>query len=37
MIQSGNAYICFDFYIHESFGNDADEMFQSIVDTIRFE
>ena len=37
VIQSGNAYICFDFYIHESFDNDADEMFQSIVDTIRFE
>lgn len=37
VIQNGNAYICFDFYVHSSFGNDADALFQSIVDSIRFE
>ncbi len=37
VIQNGDAYIGFDFYIHESFGNDADELFQVIVDSIHFE
>lgn len=37
VVQNGNAYIAFDFYIHASFGTDADPLFQSIIDSIRFE
>ena len=37
VIQNGNVYISFDLYIHEAYGNDADPLFQSIVDSIRFE
>ena len=37
IIQNGDFYVTFDFYIHETYGNDADSLFQSIVDTIRFQ
>ncbi len=36
MIQVADEYVGFTFYIHEDFGTDADELFQSIVDTIEF-
>lgn len=36
LIQKDDICVGFDFYIHESYGNDADEMFQAIVDSISF-
>lgn len=36
IVQSGDVCVMFDFYIHESFGNEADSLFQSIVDSIQF-
>ncbi len=34
LIAKDDAYIGFDFFIHQSFGTDADELFQAIVDGI---
>ena len=34
LIQKGDTYLEFDFYIHEDFGSDADPLFQAIVDSI---
>lgn len=36
MIQVDEEFVSFDFYISEIYGNDADELFQSIVDSIAF-
>ncbi len=37
VIEKEGTYIGFDFYIHESYGDDAEELFQAIVDSIRFD
>lgn len=36
-VQNDDVCVMFDFYIHESFENDADSLIQSIVDSIQFE
>ena len=36
VIQKDDLCVGFDFFIHESYGSDADEMFQAIVDSISF-
>lgn len=36
LVRNGDTYVDFDFYIHEDFGNDADELFQTIIDSISF-
>lgn len=35
-VQTGDVCVMFDFYIHESFEDEADALFQSIVDSIQF-
>lgn len=37
MVQKGDILIMFDFYIHESYGNDADALFRAIIDSITLE
>ena len=34
LVQKGDTYMEFDFYIHEDFGSDADPLFQAIVDSV---
>lgn len=36
MVQKGDVLVSFDFYIHESYGSDADGLFRSIIDSISF-
>lgn len=36
-IQKDDIFITFDFYIHEDFGDDADPLFDAIVDSIAFD
>lgn len=36
LVKNGETYVDFDFYIHEDYGNDADALFQSIIDSISF-
>lgn len=35
-VQKGDMFITFEFYIHEDFGDDADPMFDAIIDSVSF-
>ncbi len=37
LLEIEGGYVSFDFFIHEDFGSDADELFQTIIDSITFE
>ena len=36
-VQKEDILVTFDFFIHEDFGNDADELFRTIIDSIAIE